>query len=142
MLSKLTDLFKTAASFLQTGVAPPNTPLEQLQNMENINHLSSKKFFLAFSGFIILGVFYASSVAVLIFIPKVPELIAAFTTIFSKIIEVLATVMAVYLGSQAIVDLKYNSTSNASIDASVQVADITNRVVGNEKEDDYELHED
>jgi fructose-1-phosphate kinase PfkB-like protein len=142
MLSKLTDLVKTAASFLQNGVAPPNTPADQKQELENTNHLSSKKFFLAFSGFVILGVFYASSVAVLILMPKAPELVAAFTTVFSKTIEVFATVMAVYLGSQAIVDLKYNSSSSASVEASVQVVDITNRTVGNEKEDDYELHED
>jgi hypothetical protein len=50
--------------------------------------------------------------------------------------------MAVYIGGQAVVDLKYNSSSNASVAATVQVVDITQKEVCNYKEDDYELHEE
>jgi hypothetical protein len=137
----LARLIKTAASFLQTGVAPPGTPPELKNKLENTNHLASKKFFIAFSGFLILGIFYASSIAVLFLMEKNPELLASYSVMFSKTIEVFAAIMAVYLGGQAVVDLKYNSSSNASLDASVEIVDITERQVGNEKEDDYELHD-
>jgi hypothetical protein len=50
--------------------------------------------------------------------------------------------MAVYIGGQAVVDLKYNSTSNASVAATVQVVDITQKQVGNDKEEDYELYDE
>ena len=142
MFSKLANIAKTAASFLQNGVAPPGTPPEQKQEMESMNHLASKKFFITFSGFIILGVFYASSIAVLFSMSKTPELIVPFSTMFAKSIEVFATIMAVYIGGQAVVDLKYNSTSSASVSENLQIVDITQKQVGNEKEDDYELHDD
>jgi hypothetical protein len=142
MFRRLSDTFKTATAFLQNGVAPPNTPPAQQTEMENTNHMASKKFFITFSGFIILGVFYASSIAVLFALSKNPELTAAFSTMFAKTIEVFATIMAVYIGGQAVVDLKYNSTSNAAIAAEVQIIDITKKEVGNEKEDDFELHDD
>lgn len=142
MFEKLKNIAKTAASFLQTGVAPPGTPPEQQQEMESTNHLASKKFFITFSGFVILGVFYASSVAVLFGLTKNPELSATFSVMFSKTIEVFATIMAVYIGGQAVVDLKYNSSSNASVAATVQVVDITQKQVGNDKEEDYELYDE
>ena len=47
--------------------------------------------------------------------------------------------MAVYIGGQAVVDLKYNSTSNASLEAKLEVIDITERKITNEKEGDYTL---
>jgi len=142
MFEAVKNLLKTGASFLQTGVAPPGTAPAQQEEMENTNHLASKKFFITFSGFIILGIFYASSVAVLFGLTKNPELSATFSVMFTKTIEVFATIMAVYIGGQAVVDLKYNSTSNASVAATVQIVDITQKQVGNDKEEDYELYDE
>jgi len=142
MFKLISNITKTAASFLQTGTAPPNTPIDQKEQLEKTNHLASKKFFLAFSGFIILAVFYASSVAVLFALNKYPGLVASYSVIFTKTIEVFATIMAVYLGGQAIVDLKYNSSSNASVEGKIEQIDITKKTVGNEKEHDYVLEED
>jgi len=142
MINLISNITKTAASFLQTGTAPPGTPPNQKEDMEKVNHLSSKKFFLAFSGFIVLGIFYFSSVAVLFALHKYPELVASYSVIFTKTIEVFATIMAVYLGGQAVVDLKYNSSSNATVEGKIDIIDNTQRVVGNEKEHDYVLEED
>ena len=141
MIGALTNLAKSAGAFLQNGVAPPNTPPEMQEQLENTNHLASKKFFLTFSGFVILGVFYVISTALLYCMSKTPEMLTAYTVLFTKTMEVFATIMAVYLGGQAVVDLRYNSSSNASLAATVQEIDITNKVVGNEKEDDYHLEE-
>ena len=50
--------------------------------------------------------------------------------------------MAVYVGGQAVVDLKYNSSSNSTTEQKTQTIDITQRIIGNEKEHDYVLEED
>jgi hypothetical protein len=139
MFKSLINVAKNAASFLQTGVTPPGVcPLEQ-KDVADTNHFASKKFFAAFSGFIILAVFYISSIGILFLLDHEPALLAIYPTIFTKTVEVFAAIMAVYLGGQAVVDLKYNSTSNASLDAKVEVVDITERKITNEKEDDYTL---
>jgi hypothetical protein len=48
--------------------------------------------------------------------------------------------MAVYLGGQAVVDLKYNSSSNASISENIQKTEIQQTTsIAIEKEEDYSL---
>jgi len=155
----ITDVLKTAASFLQQGVAPPNTPPEQVEELANTNHLASKKFFLAISGFVILGIFYAVSVAVLFLMADNSSAVSSYTTMFTKTMEVFATIMACYLGGQALVDLRYSSSSSASMQgttsdsASSAVSDSNNTATynaniteqltvihTNSKEDDYELN--
>lgn len=144
----LTNVLKTAASFLQQGVAPPNTPPEQVKQLASTNHLASKKFFLAISGFGILAIFYVGSVAALFLMVESPAAISSYTTMFTKTMEVFATIMACYLGGQALVDLKYNSsssaslqgTTNESINETITISKEEVTVIHtNAKEDDYEL---
>jgi hypothetical protein len=66
------------------------------------------------------------------------DLLTVYPILFTKTIEVFAAIMAVYLGGQAIVDLKYNSNSNTSLETSVNYTEV---VVANEKEEDYTLEE-
>jgi len=155
------DVLKNAASMLQQGVAPPNTPPEQIEALASTNHLASKKFFLAVSGFIILGIFYATSVAVLFLMVDNPSAVSSYTTMFTKTMEVFATIMACYLGGQALVDLRYSSNSSASMQGatndnvsnstSSETSDNTTNynahiteeltvIHTNSKEDDYELN--
>jgi hypothetical protein len=142
MLKNIKDIFNTAASFLQSGVAPPNSAPDQVKQLEDTNHLNSKKFFAAFSGFLILGVFFAVGVAVLLYLLKTPEAISQYVIMFTKTMEVFATIMAVYIGGQAVVDLKYNSSSNVSLEEKKETINITKRVIGTEKEHDYTLDPD
>ena len=150
----LLNVLKNAAAMLQQGVAPPDTPPEQVEQLANTNHLSSKKFFLAISGFVILGVFYTLSVGALFVMPPEPSTVTAYTVLFTKTMEVFATIMAVYLGGQALVDLRYNSSSSASLQGStsdtvsnnVNTTNYNAHIVEectvihtNAKEDDYEL---
>ena len=135
------NIAKTVTSFLQTGVAPPNTPRELRPTLEQTNHLQSKKFFIVFSCFLILGFFYFSSVAILFILPNIPEVISGYVTIFSKTIEVVSIVVAAYLGIQGIVDLRYNSTSsviNESISKSEKIT-ITQEYLSGPKEEDYKI---
>jgi hypothetical protein len=120
VIENLKNVFMTATSFLQNGVAPPNTPIAQKIELEKQNHLSSKKFFIVFTSFLVLFVFYFVSVCVLFFLPNLPEYITGFVAIFSKTIEVLSIIIASYLGTQAIVDLRYGSNSNVSLQSSSQ----------------------
>jgi len=138
MLQNLTNIAKTAAAFLQTGKAPPNTPENLRQILENENHLASKKFFIIFTSILMLAVFYYSTVFLLSLF-KMPEHITAFVTIFSKTIEVFAIIIASYLGVQAVVDLKYNSDSRAEIKGDVQVIkeEVHQILTQNTKEEDY-----
>jgi hypothetical protein len=144
MLSTLKNIVSTASSFLQSGVAPPNVDKLNEDRLANTNHLESKKFFAAFTGFIILGVFFAISIAILFALADKPAVVSYYVTMFTKTMEVFAAIMAVYIGGQAVVDLKYNSSSSTTIEDKHQKIDITTRVIGNEKEEDYELkdHED
>lgn len=144
MLRQLTNIAKTAAAFLQQGVAPPNTDAKNIEKLKDVNHLTSKKFFLTFSGFIILGVFFLLNIGILFSLNNYQALLPSYTLIFTKTIEVFAAIMAVYLGGQAIVDLKYNSSSNASTESSVEQSTSIEKVeitktVAIQKEEDYSL---
>jgi hypothetical protein len=138
MIKSVINIAKTAASFLQTGVAPPNTPPEHHEQLSKINHFSSKKFFIAFSGFGILSVFYIFNIIILFNMSDKSDLLTVYPILFTKTIEVFAAIMAVYLGGQAIVDLKYNSNSSTTLDTSVNYTEV---VIANEKEEDYTLEE-
>lgn len=139
MWTNIVNIGKTAAAFLQEGVVPPNTPPADAEEVAGINHLASKKFFLTLSAFLILGIFFAASVFVLFLMAAVPVLLGTYSVLFSKTIEVFAVIMSVYLGGQALVDLKYNSSSSANVNTSIAESDITNRAVTNTKEEDYTL---
>ena len=114
MWQNLVNIVQSAGAFLQNGKAPYNTPEYLKKQMEEKNHLSSKKFFIIFTSVLMLAALYYSSVAILLAI-QMPEHITAFVTLFSKTIEIFAIIIASYLGVQAAVDLKYNSSSNAEV---------------------------
>jgi len=138
MWQSLIDVAKTAAAFLQNGKAPPNTPARLKKTMEDTNHLSSKKFFIIFTSVLMLGALYYSSVAILLAI-KMPEHVAAFVTLFTKTIEIFAVIIASYLGVQAVVDLRYNSSSNAEVLGEVIIEKREEILTHNTKEDDYDI---
>jgi len=140
MWQNLSNIVQSATAFLQNGKAPPNTPARLEKQMEDTNHLSSKKFFIIFTSVLMLSALYYSSVAILLAI-QMPEHVAAFVTLFTKTIEIFAIIIASYLGVEAVVDLKYNSSSNAGIQGSVEVIkeEITENLTHNVKEDDYRI---
>jgi hypothetical protein len=140
MWQNIINIVQSGAAFLQNGKAPPNTPARLEKQMEDTNHLASKKFFIIFTSVLMLGILYYSSVAMLLAI-KMPEHIAAFVTLFSKTIEIFAIIIASYLGVQAVVDLKYNSSSNAEVIGEVIVEKREVILTHNTKEEDYDISE-
>jgi len=117
MWQNLKHIANNAAAFLSSSKVPPGTPVVLQESMRNENHFKSKKFFLAFSSFIGLLIFYFASVIILFLLPSQNEIIAGYVQIFSKTIEILAIIVAAYLGTQAAIDLRYGSSSNASFES-------------------------
>ena len=117
MWDSITNIAKNAASFLSSNRVPPGTPIELQDSLRKENHFKSKKFFLAFSSFIGLLAFYLLSVGILFLLPTKNELIAGYVTIFTKTVEIVAIIVASYIGVQAAIDFKYGSTSSTNLDA-------------------------
>lgn len=117
MWDNIKNIASNAAAFLSSNKVPPGTPIELQSSMRNENHFKSKKFFLAFSSFIGLLGFYLLSVAILFLLPSKNELIAGYVTIFTKTIEIVAIIVASYIGVQAAIDFKYGSSSNTNLDS-------------------------
>jgi hypothetical protein len=117
MWASIVNVVQNAASFLSSNKVPPGTPVELQDSLRQQNHFKSKKFFLAFTSFIGLLAFYLISVGILFLLPAKNELIAGYVTIFTKTIEIVAIIVASYIGVQAAIDLKYGSTSNTNFDA-------------------------
>jgi hypothetical protein len=140
MWQSVVNIVQSAGAFLQNGKSPPNTPARLEKQMEDTNHLSSKKFFIIFTSVLMLGALYYSSVAILLSI-QMPEHVSAFVTLFTKTIEIFAIIIASYLGVEAVVDLKYNSSSNAEVIGEVIVEKREEILTHNTKEDDYDISE-
>jgi hypothetical protein len=117
MWDSITNIAKNAASFLSSNRVPPGTPIELQDSLRKENHFKSKKFFLAFSSFIGLLAFYLLSVGILFLLPAKNELIAGYVTIFTKTIEIVAIIVASYIGVQAAIDFKYGSSSSTNLDS-------------------------
>lgn len=137
------ELIKNVLAFVSSS-APPNTPEKDLERLQSINHMESKKFFACFVSVAILTFFYFTTVGIMFFLPPVPEVITGYIAIFTKTTEILAIVIASYVGAQAVVDLKYNSSSNTSLENSTQkieqiIKEEITVIQTNQKEEDYEL---
>jgi hypothetical protein len=117
MWNSITNIAKNAASFLSSNRVPPGTPIELQDSLRKENHFKSKKFFLAFSSFIGVLAFYLLSVGILFLLPTENELIAGYVTIFTKTIEIVAIIVASYIGVQAAIDFKYGSSSSTNLDS-------------------------
>lgn len=140
MFKNVKNIALTALSFLRNDKAPPNASPEQFQRLKNLNHLESSKFYIVFTSVVILAFFYFSTIGFMFLIPSAPpEYITGFVTIFSKTIEILAIIIASYVGAEMVVDLKYGSSSSASLERSIETDDEVTPINTNAKEDDYEV---
>jgi hypothetical protein len=117
MWASLINLAKNAGAFLSSNKVPPGTPIALQDAMRKENHLTSKKFFMVYSAFAGVLLFYFVSIIVLFLLPSNNEVVAGYVTIFSKTIEVVAIIVASYLGVQAAIDFRYGSSSNTNFDA-------------------------
>lgn len=120
MWTSIKNLFQNAGAFLSSNKVPPNTPPELIESFRQQNHFASKKFFIVFTSFLGLCFFYFTSVGILFFLPgENKEVVAGYITIFTKTIEVLAIVIAAYLGVQAAIDFRYGSSSSTNLNVNL-----------------------
>lgn len=139
----INELIKNVVAFVSSS-APPNTPEKDLERLQSINHMESKKFFACFISVAILTFFYFTTIGIMFFLPHVPEIVTGYITIFTKTTEILAIIIASYVGAQAVVDLKYNSASNTSLENKTEkieqfIKEEITVIETNQKEEDYEL---
>jgi hypothetical protein len=140
MMPIIKNAIMTAASFLSSNHAPPNVSVEDHDRLKSMNHMESKKFYIVLTSVVILAFFYFTSIGIMFLLPHgSPEFVSGFVTIFSKTIEILSIIIATYVGAQAVVDLKYGSSSNASLQGVTETIDEVTVIQTNAKEDDYEL---
>lgn len=131
----------TGVSYLSSNRVPPNTAIERHKELRSTNHMESKKFYIVLTSVFILAFFYFGSVGLIFLIPAGPEIISGFVTMFSKTIEILSIIIASYVGAQAVVDLKYGSSSSATLEGTTRTEKTESITVihTNAKENDYEL---
>ena len=129
MWNRIKNTFYTATSFLQTGVAPPNAPIRYREDLSKINFLSSKKFFIVFSSIVLLMFFYLTSVGILFLTSFFPTITDSYVTIFVESVKIFAIIISVYLGLQASIDFKYNSSSSQSYETTKSIEQIDEKVI-------------
>lgn len=132
MWEKITDIAKNATTFLHAGKVPPNTPIEYREDFSKINFFSSKKFFIVFSSIILLMAFYLVSVGILFLTSFFPDITQPYVTIFVESIKIFAIIISVYLGLQATIDFKYQSTSNTTNESRNSLEKIEQKVITEE----------
>ena len=129
MWNRIKNTFYTATSFLQTGVAPPNAPIRYKEDLSKINFFSSKKFFIVFSSIVLLMFFYLTSVGILFLTSFFPTITEPYVTIFVESVKIFAIIISVYLGLQASIDFKYNSSSSQSYETTKSIEQIDEKVI-------------
>jgi len=122
MWDKITTIGQSLAAMLTHDKAPPNTPPEYVEEMKSINFLRSKKFFIVFTSILMLLGFYSVSVFILFLTATVPIITTPFVTIFVETIKIFAIIISAYLGLQAAIDFKYNSSSNVNLNSEIKYA--------------------
>lgn len=132
MWKQITDITKNATAFLHAGKVPPNTPIEYREDFSKINFFSSKKFFIVFSSIVLLMAFYLVSVGILFLTSFFPEITQPYVTIFVESIKIFAIIISVYLGLQATIDFKYQSTSNTTSESRSNLEKIEQKVITEE----------
>lgn len=143
MVNWIIKTFTGAMTFLSSNRVPPNTSINLIEAMRKENHFASKKFFIVVTAFLGLLFFYFASVSILFIIPADNrEIVEGYVTIFTKTIEVLAIIIAAYLGVQAAVDLRYNSSSNQSSETIKSIEQIDERIITEETIKYAEIYKD
>ena len=99
------------------------------EDLSKINFFSSKKFFIVFSSIVLLMFFYLISVGILFLTSFFPTITDSYVTIFVESVKIFAIIISVYLGLQASIDFKYNSSSNQSYETIKSIEQIDEKVI-------------
>jgi hypothetical protein len=120
MWSSIASIFKKAIPFAAKNLGGTR------KVSPAAGHMASKKFSVVATSLVALMFFYFASVGILFFLPDQSgnnEIITGFVAIFTKTIEVLAIIIASYLGVQAAVDLRFGSNSNVNYESHKEIGE-------------------
>jgi hypothetical protein len=73
--------------------------------------------------------FYLTSVGILFLTSFFPTITDSYVTIFVESVKIFAIIISVYLGLQASIDFKYNSSSNQSYETTKSIEQIDEKVI-------------
>jgi hypothetical protein len=137
MFGKILQNVKNLTWFLHSGVAPKNVPDRYKRNLEDINHMASKKFAMTMVAISIIAFMYFTSVAILFLFKGEPH-VSALVNMYKDMIISVASIAATLVGIQGLVDWKHNSSSNVELSSEYIKEEIVETLTNNTKEDDYE----
>lgn len=135
MIDNFLKIIKETTWFMNSGVAPRNVSDRIRPSLENVNHMTSKKFAMTIIAIFIIALMYFSSVACL-FLFKADPHVSALVSMYKDMIVAVASIAATLVGIQGLVDWKYNSNSNIELKSTDNNNDF---LTSNTKEDDYNI---
>jgi hypothetical protein len=121
--------------FLRSGIAPKNSSPSDIENLKNMNHMSSKKFAMTIIAISIVAFMYFSSIFILFLFPNDPH-VSAVVSMYKDMIVSVASIAATLVGIQGLVDWKHNSSSSSNISSQTINEEIKTNT-NNAKEEDY-----
>jgi hypothetical protein len=136
MVNNLLKIFKETTWFLHSGVAPKNASSRIKSNLEDMNHMTSKKFAMTMIAISVIAFMYFSSVACLFLFKSDPH-VSALVSMYKDMIVAVASIAATLVGIQGLVDWKYNSNSDVNLKSNTE--NINETLTSNIKEDDYDI---
>lgn len=132
MFNRGSEIVKNNTWFLRSGIAPRNTPEKYKPELEDLNHMTSKKFAMTMVALSIIAFMYFASIAFLFFMSGEPH-VSALVSMYKDMIVAVAAIAATLVGVQGLVDWRYTASSTAQNITQTLIEKITN----NAKEDDY-----
>jgi hypothetical protein len=136
MIATLITKIKKATWFLHSGIAPSNVSNDRKVDLENLNHMTSKKFAMTMIAIGVIAFMYFSSVACLFLFKGDPH-VNALVNMYKDMIIAVASIAATLVGIQGLVDWKYNS--NSSSESKSISENITSTLTSNVKDEDYDI---
>jgi hypothetical protein len=140
MLNNFLNSIKNATWFLNSGVAPKDAPPHLKSNLEDINHMTSKKFAMTMIAIFVIAFMYFSSIACLFLFKGDPH-VTALVSMYKDMIVAVAAIAGTLVGIQGLVDWKYNSNSNVESKSTTLKDEIITILSKNTKEEDYDISE-
>ena len=147
MMDKLKLLVNKATWFLRTGVSPVSEPKKLKKSLEELNHMTSKKFAMTMIAVAVVAFMYFVSVLFLFFFPADPH-VAALVSMYKDMIFAIATIVGTLVGIEGFVDWKHSSEAIVSVNSSsieqeesidLDVHVISENYCSGPKEDEYTL---
>lgn len=139
MLSRLKNVLVDMTWYLRSGVAPARANFENVKDLKNLNHMSSRKFAMTMVAVSIIAFMYFASVLLLFLLPGDPQ-VTALVSMYKDMIVAVASIVATLVGIQGLVDWKHNSdTKVENTSQTITENQYIEEYLSGPKEEDYQL---